>query len=66
MSQNWRSLLSVIMSLLATFCFSVSAFATDGGTAIAATGDQTYYIIGGIGIAALIALVLFSLLGRKR
>lgn len=35
-------------------------------TTIAATGDQTYYIIGGIGIAALVALTLFSLLGKKR
>ncbi len=66
MSKKWRNALLAIMTLLATFCCSVSAFATDAGASIAATGDQTYYIIGGIGAAALVALILFSLLGRKR
>ncbi len=66
MSKKWRNLLLTLMTLLASFCFSVSAFAADSGASIAATGDQTYYIIGGIGAAALVALILFSLLGRKR
>ncbi len=66
MSQKWRNILLAIMTLLASFYFSVSAFAAGSGASIANTGDQTYYIIGGIGIAALIALILFSLLGKRR
>ncbi|HPZ00579.1 MAG TPA: hypothetical protein PLS28_03825 [Clostridiales bacterium] len=36
------------------------------GTGIASTGDHTYYIIGGIAAAAIIVLIVFSILGKKK
>ncbi len=45
---------------------SAGAASSKKSGSLANTGDQTYYIIGGIGIAALIALILFSLLGKRR